>query len=789
MNNNGMNLRTQGDFEEKEVNLQDYLRVLYKNRWLIISIVLIVLASTVYFTFTAPPKYEARALVMLVSTPGQASLFTSPFMPSQYLKVNNEVEVLKSFALGRRVIKSLKESPYADSLYILGTREYEKRGLNISGAIGGIKDFLKGLFAGKPVEPAVDTLDRELVKELHESMKVEPIRETEAIRIIVYSVDPFEAALIANTIAQEYYEMDLEFNRSEVVETKNFLEEQLKKIEQDLAKAEEKLKEFQEKEGVFALDEAAKTLIDQLTTFEAEYYTTVANLKVLKGKLKNQQKLLNEREKWIVQEAMNISNPLIEQLKAAIAEVEAEKVKAITVHGYEPDSEALKEYDRRINQLKEKLVIEAQKMTNLGLTPEDQSKISMDLLKDVLFNQVAVIELETKANEYKKLVEKYTKEFNSLPAKSLKYARLDRERQVNDKLYMLLKTKYQESRISEASKMSNVRIVDPAIPPEEPVKPNKRLNLILGLLVGLFLGVGIAFIREYFDRSVKTAEELQSYGLSAVAIVPEIDVKTALERFQKISRDPESEEPLKARLVTHYDPKSSVAEAYRTLRTNIQFSSPDKPIKTLVISSAGPGEGKSTTVANLAITFANLGKKTVLIDADLRKPILHKVFDMQRDPGLTHAIIGSHAIDDVVKKTEIDNLSIITCGEIPPNPSELLASYKLSSILGELREKYDVVLFDSPPVIAVTDATILSTVTDGILLVVRANKTDTRALQRAVELLSHVKCNVLGAVLNGVSVSGGYGSYYYYYHYYYYYGDGHRKKKRAKRKKRKTKSY
>ncbi|MCD6099511.1 MAG: hypothetical protein J7K33_02895, partial [Candidatus Marinimicrobia bacterium] len=284
MNNNGMNLRTQGDFEEKEVNLQDYLRVLYKNRWLIISIVLIVLASTVYFTFTAPPKYEARALVMLVSTPGQASLFTSPFMPSQYLKVNNEVEVLKSFALGRRVIKSLKESPYADSLYILGTREYEKRGLNISGAIGGIKDFLKGLFAGKPVEPAVDTLDRELVKELHESMKVEPIRETEAIRIIVYSVDPFEAALIANTIAQEYYEMDLEFNRSEVVETKNFLEEQLKKIEQDLAKAEEKLKEFQEKEGVFALDEAAKTLIDQLTTFEAEYYTTVANLKVLKGK-------------------------------------------------------------------------------------------------------------------------------------------------------------------------------------------------------------------------------------------------------------------------------------------------------------------------------------------------------------------------------------------------------------------------------------------------------------------------------------------------------------------------
>ncbi|MBO8131556.1 MAG: polysaccharide biosynthesis tyrosine autokinase [Candidatus Marinimicrobia bacterium] len=779
MNGDNLNIKSQNGFDEKEISLRDYISVLYRNRWIIITIILIVLAATVYFTFTAPPQYEAKALVMLVSPQGQATLFTSPFMPSQYLKVNNEVEVLKSFALGRRVIKSLKNSPYSDSLYLLETRELKTPGLNIMERLAGLKDAVKRIFGAGEELAEEDTLDRYFVKKLHESMKIEPIRETEAIRIIVRSFDPVEASLIANTIAQEYYEMDLEFNRSEVVETKNFLEEQLKKVERDLQRAEERLKEFQEKQGVFALEEAAKTLIDQMTSIEAEYYATVAQVQALRKKLDNQQRLLNEREKWIVQEAINISNPLIEQLKKVIAEVEAEKAAAIVTHGYEPNSDVIREYDKRINQLKEKLVAEAQRMTNYGITTEDQSKISMELVRDVFFNQVALIELETKSKEYKNMVDRYNKEFNKLPEKSLMYARLDRERQVNDKLYMLLKTKYQESRITEASKMSNVRIVDPAIPPEKPVKPNKKLNLILGLLVGVFLGVGFAFVREYFDRSIKTAEELQNYGLSAIGIVPEIDVRTALDKFQKVSQDYESGESLKARLVTHYDPKSSVAESYRTLRTNIQFSSPDKPVQTMIVSSSGPGEGKSTTAANLAITFANLGRKTILIDSDLRKPILHKVFGISKEPGIAHAILDMVPLNNVISETEIDNLYLVPCGETPPNPSELLASNRMLVILEELKKTYDIIIFDTPPVIAVTDATVLAKITDGIVLVVRANKTDSAALQRTMELLSHVNCNVIGAVLNEVSVSAGYGSYYYYY--YHYYGDGGKKKKRKKK--------
>ncbi|MDD5765575.1 MAG: CpsD/CapB family tyrosine-protein kinase, partial [Candidatus Marinimicrobia bacterium] len=288
------------------------------------------------------------------------------------------------------------------------------------------------------------------------------------------------------------------------------------------------------------------------------------------------------------------------------------------------------------------------------------------------------------------------------------------------------------------------------------------------------------------DHSIKSTEDLQRLGLATVSIIPKIDVKSAIEKSQKVFKGENLEHSLKSRLVTHYDPKSSVAEAYRTLRTNIQFMNPDNPIRTLVVSSAGPGDGKSTTVVNIAITFASLGKKTLLIDADLRKPILHKVFDVSRGPGLTHAMIEDLNDTDIIRKTEIPNLYIITCGDIPPNPSEILASQKLRNFLDRMKSEFEIVLFDSPPIIAVTDASVISKMTDAILLVVKSGVTDTRVVARAVELLKQVKTHLIGAVLNGVNITAGYDSYYYYYHYYYYYGDGGKKKKKTRFKKHRS---
>ncbi|MCG2715831.1 MAG: polysaccharide biosynthesis tyrosine autokinase, partial [Candidatus Marinimicrobia bacterium] len=449
------------------------------------------------------------------------------------------------------------------------------------------------------------------------------------------------------------------------------------------------------------------------------------------------------------------------------------------------DHEAIREMDKRIDDLKNKLFLEAQNLTSLGLSPIEQSQISLDLLSRVLFNSVEVIALEEKSKEYKKLVNQYVDELNKLPQRSLEFARLDRERQVNEKYYILMKTKFQESRITEASRISNVRIVDPAVPSERPVKPKKKMNLLLGIFMGLGLGVGIAFVKEYLDHTVRSSEDLQKLGLTTISIVPRIDIKSALEKIQQDGKVDDEEYALKSRLISHYDPKSTVAEAYRTLRTNIQFMSPDKPLRSMVVSSGGPGDGKSTTVANIAIAFANLEKKVLLIDADLRKPILHKVFDVPRGPGLTHRLVQDLNDQDVIRETQVPNLYLVTCGDVPPNPSELLASQKLKDFIARMKAEYDVVLLDSPPIIAVTDASILSTLTDAIMLVVNSGKTDQRVLKRSIDLLSQVNTNLIGAVLNGVNISAGYDSYYYYYHYYYYYADTGDKKKSSRRSRRK----
>ncbi|WHH57520.1 CpsD/CapB family tyrosine-protein kinase [Petroclostridium sp. X23] len=239
-------------------------------------------------------------------------------------------------------------------------------------------------------------------------------------------------------------------------------------------------------------------------------------------------------------------------------------------------------------------------------------------------------------------------------------------------------------------------------------------------------------------------------------------------------------------LITHNNPKSPISEAYRVLRTNIQFSGVDKPLKIMVVTSAGPGEGKSTTIANLAITFAQSGSKVLLIDGDLRKPKVHKTFNTHNQTGLTNVLAQHADYKQYVKQCDIDNLDILTSGPIPPNPSELLSSNSMKKLLERFREDYEIVLIDAPPVGTVTDAAILSTIVDGTILVAASGQVEIEAAQRAKQLLEKVNANIIGVVLNKLSKNEQ-GNYYYYYYYYYGEDDGNDKKKRKKPKEPKDK--
>lgn len=356
----------------------------------------------------------------------------------------------------------------------------------------------------------------------------------------------------------------------------------------------------------------------------------------------------------------------------------------------------------------------------------------------------------------------------------------------SEELYQILLKKLQELDVTRDVSAYNIRIIEQAIASSKPARPNKRLNVIIGLLMGFVMGTGLAFFREYLDTTIKTVEELKnSFNLPVLGMIPSIDSgnakpKSTAQLFwdrltgknKKIVDTVKNEvtDELKFqvhRLASAEQLKAPIAEAYRTLRTNLQFIQVDKPLKTLLITSSIRGEGKTTTSVNLGIILAQTGKKILIVDTDLRRPRIHKAFHTGREVGLTNLLLGESCLEDVVIQTDVPNLTILPCGPLPPNPAELISSERMKKLIKYMESKYDMVLFDSPPLVAVTDAALLSADVDGIILVVEAGALPRELFKQGLERLTNVKANILGGVLNNVNLQKG-SQYYYYYHYYHY---------------------
>ena len=316
--------------------------------------------------------------------------------------------------------------------------------------------------------------------------------------------------------------------------------------------------------------------------------------------------------------------------------------------------------------------------------------------------------------------------------------------------YTSLLASLQQAKISEAQAINNIVVSEPAIVPEDPIGPRTLTNTLLAAVVGALLALGAAFLIEYLDDTIKSSDDVERVtGLSTLGAIARLKDTGATRQ-----------------LVAWMKSKAPETEAYRTLRTNIQFSSVDKPIKTLLVTSSSPGEGKSTTAANLAVVMAQTGQQVIVVDTDLRRPVLHKVFEVPNNAGLTTALLAGDAVelDDHLQRTEIENLTVLTSGPIPPNPSELLGSHRMLNLVAVLSTRADLVIFDSPPVLAVTDAAVLARQVDGALLVADAGRTKEHALASAANEIQKTGGNLLGVTLNRLDARRGYNYYYYYYY-------------------------
>jgi capsular exopolysaccharide synthesis family protein len=409
----------------------------------------------------------------------------------------------------------------------------------------------------------------------------------------------------------------------------------------------------------------------------------------------------------------------------------------------------IKELDDQTNRERKGIIVQLR-------SDYDEAKAHYDLLSQRLDQQKA--------------------ETNAMSEKLVQYNILKREADANKTFYEGLQTKLKEAGISVGLKSSNIRVVDPAMIPSTPARPAKTRNIALAFLVGLVGGVGLALLREYLDNTVKTPDDVETLArLPSLAVVPAFgEGANASRRTGFLKAGSTNGYDKRIELVAQHLPKSQMSEAFRALRTALLLSQPDHPPQVILVTSALPREGKTTAAANLAVTLAQLGDKTVLVDADLRKPGVGRLLNLGNGKyaGLSSYLAGVSTLDLVtIQHPAIPNLAAIPTGPLPPNPADLLSSHKLMEAITELRSKYKFIVIDSPPIMAATDAVILSVQTDGVLLVVRSGETPKEAFTRTRDLLVSVKSHLLGVVLNAVDSSAP--DYYYSYRYYpYSYGYG-----------------
>ncbi|RMH69907.1 MAG: polysaccharide biosynthesis tyrosine autokinase [Gemmatimonadetes bacterium] len=570
------------------------------------------------------------------------------------------------------------------------------------------------------------------------SRKDAAIQDAGIVQVDVYWQDPETATQIANALADVIRHRELEDKRLEHTKTREYIERQLNTYTQKLKASEEALQTYKEQNRIYELDAIARDVTYKVFDIEAEISQIQAErerIKLFREKvtsgLQPEDYLLISAIPFQDEEGYGYWD-VLSQLTSQLMELEIQlplKLEEMTEN--HPDIIALK------NQIQQvRLRLQQQVDARLTMLDSREESLRLQLLP-------------------------YQQQLETFPLKEVELARLEREFRLNEEIYSLLTRQHEQTRLAEAAIVNDIQVLDYASIPTAPIGggPNRQKAILLGALLGIGVGLGVAFLLEFLDNTIRETDEIERHiQLPVYGMIPQIESIKNGRRTHKAKARFET-------LVTHLAPKSIPSEAFRSLRTNIQFFDLSRQSEAILITSAVSEEGKSTTCANLAITTAQVGRKTLLIDGDLRKPVIHHLFEAPSEPGLTDVLLGRYTWQEVIHSTSVPGLDIICSGTQPPNPSELLSSPELKSLITTLKEHYDMILFDSPPVIPVADSVALSTNVDGVLLVVSAGKTDRHALQRTRDLLHNVNARIMGAVLNNVRINEIYG---YQKHYYYY---------------------
>ena len=715
------------DLSPREPHLYDYLLVLRKHQWLILSFLLAVVTIVSIATFRMQPVYSTTARVEIDRENSNVLPFQGAESFDYIMDTDNYIEteskILTSETLALQTIRSTGLASHP---------EY-------SSGEGPSEAIASGSLANHKRPP-------ELAAFLG-SLSVRRVPNSRLLDVTFESTDAQLAARVVNAHIENFKEDNFRSRYQAIAQASSWLSDQLDELKLKVQHSEDARLEYERKNQIWELDDKQNISTQRLSDINKEL--TDAQSERMKrqalyefAKSGNSDSVPELRSDVVLQDLVKKRGDLNEQASDALAQYGPNFPKVQRLRGQ------LKEIDQLISDEKKSVIDQMGNDYNAARQREM---------------------LLTQALDQQKI------ETNQMSERLVEYNILKREAEANKTLYDGMLTKLKEANIAGALKSSNIRVVDPAMIPSTPTRPAKARNIGLAFIVGLVGGIGLALLREYLDNTVKTPDDVESLSrLPSLAVVPAFSESNGNGRRGLLKGVSSNGYDKRIELVAQHFPKSQMSEAFRALRTALLLSQADHPPQVILVTSALPREGKTTAAANLAVTFAQLGDRTLLVDADLRKPGVGRLLNMTdgKYAGLSSYLAGVSSLDLVtVPHTSIPNLAAIPTGPLPPNPADLLSSHKLADAIAELRTKFKFIIIDSPPIMAATDAVILSVQADGVLIVVRSGETPKEAFTRTRDLLISVKCRMLGVVLNAVDSSAP--DYYYSYRYYpYSYGYG-----------------
>lgn len=702
-----------------EASIVDYVGILQKRRALAIWAFLAVVVPVVPVLFVAPSIYAAAARLMLdpvASTPidtrdGPGAGADAP------RSFETQAETLRNRAVARQAIERLKlwDSPaFLASNGMPGPGDLWRRG----------RTAIAGLWSQAPPAPAGEQ-DRAapLVDLLMSRVSIRPIENSRLVDLVVESRDPALASSIANTLAQLVVEQDMESRFQSAQHATEWLDKRLAEQRAAVERSEAALQQYREAHGSVSLDDRQNITVQRLADLNGAL-TRAKTERIAKEGLYNQLMALQHDQAALDTFPLILSNAYIQQLKAQVAELQREQTSLAERYG-----------DRYPEMVRVKTALQAAEARLQGEIAKTVESVKNDFLAARAQEQSLTGALDSQ--------KRLALDQNRV---EIEYASLERDAQSNRQVLENLLQQAKQSGLAAAVSASNIRVVEQAVVPRVPVRPQRGRLLLLTFLGAGLLAIGLAFVVEYLDTRIKSPEEIRLYlGIHCLGMVPVVNPKELDHATPLVGRHSSAD----------------FSESVRRIRTSLMMSSMRDSVKTLAVTSTSPEEGKTVIASNLAMVLAQAGRRVLLVDADMRRPKVHEVFDLPQQPGLSSLLgwLQRPNLAEVVRQYGETGLDVLTAGPIPPNPAELLSMQAFRDLIGRLSPLYDHIIIDCPPIMAVTDASLVASEVAGVVFVVGAEATTRAAARTALDELRETKIKVVGAVLNRVDLR--HNSYYY----------------------------